>query len=287
MTPTLRVLREAKLADVLAAADPGTDRLEASGVLAAGGWLWVAFDNLPDLARISVDWQVPDTGARMLRRSGGPVGVEDLAADPDGGRFFGVVEDVQASGGHRYSQIVEFDGHWRQLHRHWTDLRLVEANKGVEGLAAVRRGGRLHLLALDEGQVCVAGARDAGLRGRVQVLTLDDGRWRTRHTVELPASVRFGDYSGLALDGQRIAVVSQQSSALWVGRLAPDRWEIDGEGRVCRFPRDAQGRIVYGTVEGLAWLDERRLVAVSDRAKHGDPRRVREKDESIHVVELP
>lgn len=285
--PTLQVVREAKLAEVLADAAPGTDRLEASGVIAAAGWLWVGFDNLPDLARIGLHWAVPDPSAAMIRRPGGPTGVEDLAADPDGGGYFGVLEDVAAHDGHRYSQILVFDDGWRQTDRQWTDIRLTEPNKGVEGLAAVRRQGRVHLLALAEGPVTVAGARGGGRRCRLRVLILDDGRWRTRHTVELPPGVDFADYSSLAVDGERIAVVSQRSSALWGGTLAPDRWAVDGAGTVCRFPRDGRGRVVYGTVEGVAWLDRRHLVVVSDRAKRDDPRRIRAKDQSIHVIALP
>ncbi len=287
MSPTdLRVLREATLAHVLAGAAGGS-RFEASGVLAAGGCLWVAFDNLPDLARISLDWTVPDAAAGMIRQPGGPTGFEDLAADPDGERYFGVLEGVDRGDGHRYSQIVVFDHRWREVDRQWTDIRLIEPNKGLEGLAAVRRHGRLHLLGLAEGPVDVAATRTPGVPGRLHVLVEVDGQWRTRHTVALPESVRFGDYSAVALDGSRLAVLSQESSALWVGSLHPDRWRVLDDGRTYRFPRSAQGRICYGTVEGAAWLDDRRLVVVSDRAKHGAPQRIRDKDQSIHVVELP
>jgi hypothetical protein len=43
----------------------------------------------------------------------------------------------------------------------------------------------------------------------------------------------------------------------------------------------------YGTVEGVCWLDDRTVAAVSDRAKRRQPKRLRETDQSVHVFQLP
>ena len=84
--------------------------------------------------------------------------------------------------------------------------------------------------------------------------------------IRLPEGVAFVDYASVALsrDHERIAVVSQVSSALWIGTLASDGFEVVDGGTVYDFPRDDAGRILYGTVEGITWAGER-LVAVSDR----------------------
>ena len=89
------------------------------------------------------------------------------------------------------------------------------------------------------------------------------------------------------MSGERVAVVSQESSALWVGRLSPSTWEVVDDGVVYLFPRTRHGQIRYGTVEGVSWLDEQTLAVVSDRAKPGQPRRMRATDQSVHIVALP
>jgi len=40
-------------------------------------------------------------------------------------------------------------------------------------------------------------------------------------------------------------------------------------------------------VEGVSWLAEHTVAVVSDRTKRTQPRRMRAKDQSIHVFALP
>jgi hypothetical protein len=103
----------------------------------------------------------------------------------------------------------------------------------------------------------------------------------------LPASLPFTDYSSVSVRGERIAVVSQESSALWVGGLSSSTWDVVDDGASYVFPRTQRGRIRYANVEGVSWLDDQRLVVVSDRAKRGQPNRTRATDQSIHIVALP
>ena len=66
----------------------------------------------------------------------------------------------------------------------------------------------------------VGGTRPGG--GRIQVFRGGSaGGWVHTGTIRLPRTLDFEDYSGIAAAGDRLAVVSQASSALWVGRLAP------------------------------------------------------------------
>ncbi len=78
--------------------------------------------------------------------------------------------------------------------------------------------------------------------------------WEHVDTIRLPASLWFEDFSSLAIDGGRLCVVSQESSALWLGRLAPSAWEVVGDGVTFMFPADADRQTVYCNVEGVSWL---------------------------------
>jgi hypothetical protein len=105
--------------------------------------------------------------------------------------------------------------------------------------------------------------------------------------IRLPETVLFEDYSSIAVTGDRIAVISQESSALWVGNLASTDWQVTGPGTCYALPRGADGDIVYGTAEGVSWMAPDRLVMVSDKAKAEQDPRCRDKDQSIHIFRIP
>jgi len=96
----------------------------------------------------------------------------------------------------------------------------------------------------------------------------------------------FEDYSGLAIDGDRVGVVSQTTSMLWVSHLAPDGWEWEGPSSLYEFPRKLSGELLYSEVEGLAWLGPERIAVVSDRGKKEETRDEATKEQSIHVFDL-
>ena len=281
--PTLRLVREAKIADLFGTS--GRARLEASGVLARLGRYYVIFDNLPDVGLI--DPGLTPSGAELRPVPIDPTGYEDIAWDEHSRRFLILVESVEAEPGVFQPQVRELDEDLRPGPCRWLEFQLDRPNKGLEGLTCVRRDGRTFLLGLCEGNRCRGG--EAGRRpggGRIHVFTEDTDRWDRVGTIKLPETVAFEDYSSLSLDGDRLAVVSQASSALWVGELAPSTWDVRGEGRSYVFPRDRDGRTVYGTVEGVAWTGPAEVVVVSDRADRDHPR-WREKDQSIHVFAVP
>lgn len=89
------------------------------------------------------------------------------------------------------------------------------------------------------------------------------------------------------MNGDRIAVVYQVSSALWVGDLTPSGWEVTGAGMSYALPRDADGGIRYGTAEGVSWLAPDQVVMVSDKAKPQQDYRCRAKDQWIHIFRIP
>ena len=250
----LELVSEAKIFDIL----PGLldPRLEASGVLAKDGMFYVIFDNLPDIVCISPELSRAAGGNRtIVQERGLPSGFEDIAHDPQDDRFYVLIESLPRDPGTFMAAVQEYDADFRYTDRAWLDFPLDRPNKGLEGLTCVRRDGQAYLLGLCEGNRCKGGAegRVPG-GGRVQVFRRGQGQWDRVAQIPLPETVLFQDYSGIAVADGRIAVVSQESSALWVGDLAPDGWELTGAGLSYALPRSADGSIVYGTAEGVSWM---------------------------------
>jgi hypothetical protein len=281
--PLLRLLREAPLGDLLPAARHG--RWEASGVLAYDGRLHVVFDNVRAVA-VLTDELAPTLEVVGLP-SGRGQGYEDLARDPLTGHFYLLIESLRRKLGWM-ARVEEYDDRFRLVSHGWLDFDLPSSNKGLEGLTCVQRLGHTYVLGLCEGNWCAQGKRGRTPGGgRIQVFERRDGAWPHVASLHLPASLPFRDFSALAAAGDRVAVVSQESSAMWLGRLAPDTWEVQDDGAVYDFPRDRGGDVVYCNAEGVSWINDDRLVMVSDRAKPGEQhRRCRAKEESIHVFTL-
>jgi hypothetical protein len=275
----LELIREAKLFRLI----PGRtkkSRLEASGVaLMDDSTVFVAFDNLNQIARIDVSlmrsrhngiWHTPSLGA----------GFEDIATDPTRRSTFGLIEAVEDFDGALRGFVAEYDREGRLRHCTRLPSRFRKANKGFEGLAHVRHQGREHLYALREANVLARGRS----RGRIEVyVRAGDGAWKESHSIALPAEARFKDYSALAYRHDQIAVVSQESAQVWVGRLDPKtRTLIRRSGAVYRFPGKN-----YCNIEGIDWLSDDTLIAVSDRRQKDQPSRCAGAEQSIHVFRIP
>ncbi|MGW2224311.1 hypothetical protein [Streptomyces formicae] len=300
----LRLLKEAKIKDLIG--DAAGDRLEASGVLYRDGVFLVVCDNLPFFLRIGGELspKAPENGALGTERGKATKkkgkkdshkeaaaeveGYEDLAYDPSGERHFALSEAVPVAPEGFRARVHEYDARLRPHGSATLDFALSDANKGLEGLEWVERDGTGYLLGLCEGNRCTGGKegrRPGG--GRIQVFRRGAGQWDRTDTIRLPASLPFEDYSSVSVRDGRIAVLSQASSALWVGRLSPKKWQVD-EGTVYALPTDDKGRTVYGTAEGVSWISRDHVVVVSDRAKKGRANdHYRAKDQSIHVFLIP
>ncbi|MFE0175764.1 hypothetical protein ACFWZ2_25940 [Streptomyces sp. NPDC059002] len=309
----LRLVKEARIQDLIG--DVAGSRLEASGVLYRDGAFLVVCDNLPFFIRISSELspKAPENGivdpngrtkkgsskaAKGKDAKGGTKkkaagteeaeGYEDLAYDPSKGRHYTLSEAVPVKPKGFRARVQEYDARLRPRGSAWLDFALSDANKGMEGLEWVERNGTGYLLGLCEGNRCAGGKegrRPGG--GRIQVFRRGTDQWDHVDTIRLPGSLPFEDYSSVSVRDGRIAVLSQASAALWVGRLAPKKWQVD-EGTVHHLPKDGKGRTVYGTAEGVSWVSRDHVVVVSDRAKKGaESDRHRAKDQSIHLFLIP
>jgi hypothetical protein len=284
----LDLVDESKVSGLLAGQRDSS--FEASGVVAVDDIYYVIFDNRPEIGRIGAGLSAATEGNGLVPQQGRAGDYEDIAFDPVSKRFFLLVEALPRKGGFM-AKVREFDQSFRRVSSSWLDFPLRQPNKGMEGLTCLRRNGELFLLVLCEGNRCRAGA--AGRRpggGRIQVFAHEGTRIH-RHvaTIRLPSSLPFKDYSSLAVANDRLCIVSQTASAVWVGQFSPSSsWALVDDGFVYGFPLDQHGKTVYCNVEGVCWIGEDCLVFVSDRMKtRSQKRRCKSKDQSIHIFRLP
>lgn len=275
MSRKLELIREKKLFRLL----PGRtkhSRLEASGVaLVDETTALVVFDNLNQVARINLSLKRHATNALLPAPSIG-LGFEDIAIDHKSRRVFCLVESVEDFDGLLRGFVAEYDQDRRFVRCTRLPSPLAKHNKGFEGLAHMWRDGREYLYALCE-------AAHKG-KGRIEVFVrARGGEWKASHRIQLPQKAEFEDYAALAYRYRQLAVVSQASARLWVGHIDEKARALIPESEaVYRFPSKS-----YGNVEGIAWLTQDTLVAVSDRKKKRQPDRCLDKDQSIHLFRIP
>ncbi|WP_433293476.1 hypothetical protein ACQP2F_30710 [Actinoplanes sp. CA-030573] len=255
----MRLISETRIRSLLPAGSPG--RLEASGVIAVDDHYLVIFDNLRTVARIAAG---PPAATDLVETAPGPSdGYEDIARDPLTGHIYLLVESARRNGGHQ-ARVEEYDEKLVFLDAAWLEYPIARPNKGMEGLEVVRRDGVPYLLTLheEEGPMVFR-------RGR--------RNWHPEARMDIPG---LADYAAVALAGDRLAVVSQESAALWTGHLDPAAWSVDA-GRIDHFPRG------YCTVEGVAWIAPDRVVTVSDRAKRdSQPAYCQVEEECLQIFDL-
>lgn len=283
----MTLVAERKLSDFI---EPpkGSGVLEASGVVATGGYYYVVFDNVRRVARIHTSLRPGSKRHSWFGRAREGEGYEDIAFSPDCRRFYLLIEAEKHPDGTYKALIDECDEEAQFKKRRWVDVPFDKRNSGFEGLHAVRREGRDYLLALCEGNRCRGGrkGRQPG-GGRIHVLQRAGTVWKSMASIALPPSVRFEDYSAVSIRGNRIAVISQQTSRLWIGSLRFRDWTITGRGTIYDFPSTKKGKPKYCTLEGVCWLSPRTFVLVSDLCKESHPKRCRKRDQSIHVFRIP
>jgi hypothetical protein len=285
-SPVLKLQRQRKFAELL---DPPTRGavFEASGVVVDGSDCFVVFDNVRRVARVKSTLRPKPNDHKWLGSGRKGEGYEAITYNREKGRFYLLIEAEKHPDGTYKAVVEECDRGGRFKGRTWVNFPFEKRNTGFEGLASVESHGQHYLLALCEGNKCRQSRRKPGKGGgRIHVLERKAGVWQPIARIKLPRRVDFKDYAGMALLGDRLAVVSQESSGLWVGRLRRGEWGISGKGRIFDFPRTKKGKRLYYTVEGISWLSPRTLVAVSDLRKKRHPHRSERTDQSIHIFRI-
>lgn len=300
---TLQLLAEAPFGFLLP--DAGFGRYEASGIAVdeARSVAYVAFDNSYTMARlhdpIRGGARFPFAHAMYWPSGQGESGFEFVTRNGSDGTFIVGREGVKGPDGVYRAETVDVvfteDGVTEGT-RCTTEMSFRKGNKGFEGGAVVADGtGGSFLLGLCEGNLCDGGKR--GRRagdGRIVVMRrVEDGArcvWRTVETLKLPRKAKFQDYAGMTIKDGRVAVVSQENSAVYVGSLEVNGGRVKfGDGMILDFPRGSGCAVEYCNVEGVAFWRGRALVTVSDAMK-GDGRQGFEcarKEQSVHLFRVP
>lgn len=287
---SLELVWETRIGGLLKSA--GKERYEASGVCLKDGYLHIIFDDTLHLLRIGTDWHNGGEEPLLLDLKGTGTGYEDITYQSSANRWYCLIEAAKTTSGDYMPRIDEFDETFSFIRSHWLDFPFKAGNKGFEGVSALHYAGDDYLLCLCEGNNCKSGS--AGVKpgkGRIQVFKRASETWEHTGTIRLPEAVRFRDYSGLDFHNGLLAVISQATSALWIGRLdaqlAGSEDLLLDDGWLYLFPRDDKGRILYCNPEGVAWLGNDQLAVVSDKWKNDQPKRCARHDQSIHLFRLP
>lgn len=283
----LELVLEQKLYELLPECTAKT-RLEASGVELVDGHLLIVLDNLPQLARIPFTREPLGFEAGTFVGRLSSTGFEDLTCDRRRNRLLLLREAVRQQDVYQ-AEVEEWDDGFDSLGTARLAFDFPQANKGFEGLAWMPNGeDEEEVLAICEGNHCRSGkeGRTPG-GGRIQVFRRGKHHWVHDRQLELPGDLPFEDYSGLSVLDDRVGVVSQASSMVWVGRLSDDHRSFRGSGQLYEFPRAQNGDKVYSAVEGITWLGPSQIAVVSDERKKEHPPAAGKKDQSVHVFNLP
>lgn len=286
----LELVLEVRIGELLKGA--GDKRYEASGIYLKDDFLHIIFDNDPHLLRLKLDWHHVGVEPVLLDLNGTGAGYEDITYQSSTNRWYCLIEAAETRSGVFMPRIDEFDESFTFIKSYWLNFPLKAGNKGFEGLSALRYAGSDYLLGLCEGNNCKGGnAGSQPGKGHIQVFKLVAENWEHVGTIRIPKSVQYKDYSSLDFRNGYLTVLSQASSAMWVGRLRAERASLtdlfEDEGQLFLFPRDDKGQIMYCNMEGVTWLGNDRLAVVSDKGKAGQPGRCARKDQSIHLFKLP
>jgi hypothetical protein len=285
----LELFREVRIGELLKGA--GDKRYEASGVCLKDDYLHIIFDDDPHLLRLKLDWHHAGEEPVLLNLKDTGAGYEDITYQSSTNRWYCLIEAAKTKSGTYMPCVDEFDESFTFIKRYWLNFPLNASNKGFEGLSTLRYAGNDYLLGLCEGNDCKSSSsKGRPGKGRIQVFKRAAEDWEHFGTIKLPKTVQYKDYSSLDICNGYIMVLSQSSSALWIGRLRAQPTSLkdlfEDDGQLFLFPRDDKGRIMYCNLEGVTWLDEDQVVVVSDKMKDGQPERCAHKNQSIHIFKL-
>jgi len=285
--PVLELVEETKLYSLL----PGSraeDRFEASGVCVKGNHFYVVFEDTPHIARLHCSLTAGHRDNILFRQLAEKEGYEDITYLNEGRRFLFLTEPKKHADGSLKPEISQFTTDLQFLDEDWMDYPMDGRDKGLEGFTLVNRGGEEYVLSICEGYKCQGGRKGrAPGGGRIQIFQSVGMIWAHKGTIKLPKDLLFENFAGITVKGNRMAVVSQVSSAVWVGQLQEDGWGLVDEGQVYIFPKSKRGNTVYCNTEGIDWINENKLVFVSDRKKPGQNKRCSKKEQSIHIFRIP
>jgi hypothetical protein len=164
--------------------------------------------------------------------------------------------------------------------------------KGFEGIAYFDFQGQDYLALLLEKKKYLHPT--SGKKGNLFILKQENsGKW-SEYSFESLKKIGFKDYSDIAIFQNKVAIVSQKSSSVWIGDWNFPNLDFS-HGKVYHFPlinqkgeHNPKGEKGYCNVEGVTWVDSNTLAFVSDRQKKTKRKTICSfKEEMIHIFRIP
>ena len=284
----LELVQGSKFYPLLAGSEPD-DRYEASGVAVRGEHLIVIFEDTPHVARIHRTLTPDHPDSRLFRQMTPIHGYVDISYDAQGKRFFLLGEARKDPVGNKQKPVInQFAYDFLYLDQDWVDFPEDGKDNQLGGLSYIRRDDQDYLLATCAGNLCLGGRKGKQPGGGRLLIFQNKGQiWALREKLELPKHVAFRNYVNVAIRGNRLAILSQETSALWICELSDSEWRFTSDGQVYRFPTNNSGEQAYCNLQGIDWMDDDHIVAVSGRRKGRQNRICGEKDQSVHLFRIP
>ena len=141
--------------------------------------------------------------------------------------------------------------------------------------------GDFYIVGLCEGNHCSESQKfDAGNGEMVMMkksVSESNCIWETVKKISIPKSAYFRDYSDIEVSPSgRVAITSQEDSRIFVGQLLgisngvldPDAIAFDEEKfKLYDFPKSDGCMTVYCNIEGITFINDEMIMAVSDKMK--------------------
>jgi len=174
-------------------------------------------------------------------------------------------------------------------------------SKGFEGGFGMEgTDGEFYIVGLCEGNHCSEKKKDDKGHGRMVLMKKKGCLWITVKQINIPKTASFTDYSDMSIQEKngKVVITSQEDSALWIGqmvgivngKLDPDLLGFDEDVYdVYHFPKSDTCKTKYCNIEGIAFINDDMIMAVSDKMKGKGKQSYRclDKDQSIHAFALP
>lgn len=286
--------KEMKFKNLFSEAD-AAHKFEGSGVFVKDQYFYVVFDNTTVIGKIHEDLTPAGSLHQLIGTWGEKSNYEGITSkEGEKSPFYAVVESVEYEKDSYRPELAEFDYQLNLLKKKPINFLLAKKNKGIEGITHIKRSGQDYLLALCEGNYCTSDKEKTKGNGRIQVIKEKEDFWEKIAEIKIPPFVDFLDYSDIDIENNRVIIVSQSSSALWIGELLLDEWKFADNGKKYYFPHgNKKGEIgkgpetIYCNIEGVSWISPRQVVVVSDKAGSDQDKWCAYKEQMIHIFDIP
>mmetsp|Transcript_20277 Transcript_20277/g.23498 ORF Transcript_20277/g.23498 Transcript_20277/m.23498 type:complete len:417 (+) Transcript_20277:2-1252(+) len=188
------------------------------------------------------------------------------------------------------------------------EFRFEGDSKGFEGAIGMPgTDGEFYILGLCEGNHCSESKKFDKGNGQMVLMkknatttsSNENCIWETVKVISIPKTADFRDYSDVEVTSSgKTVITTQEDSAFWIGQLGgvengmidPDKLKFDEDvSTIYSFPKSDECHSVYCNVEGVTFINDNMIMAVSDKmkSKGKQPFWCLEKDQSIHAFVLP